>query len=149
MQVMERGGVLVLAVPPAEVGFAGFIMRTALAQVNTTVGDFDGNAEKILEFTRRAQARGAGWPAADAAALLCDGKVLLDYTKVLLPTYDVFDEGRYFEPGCAPAVYRSGSQQIATTICEYIWNDKNFWEKRLYARDPVEEAVKQGADLRD
>ncbi len=178
-------------------------MRIALAQINTTVGDFDGNAEKILEFTRRAQARGAGWvvfpemalcgypprdllekpaflergeaelhrlagrlpdvpvlvgyvrpsriregkPAADAAALLGGGKVLLDYTKVLLPTYDVFDEGRYFEPGCAPAVYRWGSRQIATTICEDIWNDKNFGEKRLYVRDPVQEAVRQGADL--
>src|SRR5208337_4024051 len=130
-------------------------MKIALAQINTTVGDFAGNIDCIVKYARRAQERGAdlvvfpelalcGYPprdlverpgfirksenelarlagllpplaalvgyvrrshalrgkaAADAAALIKEGKIVLDYTKILLPFYDVFDESRYFEPG--------------------------------------------------
>lgn len=178
-------------------------MKIALAQINTTVGDFAGNIERIVKFARCAAERKAdfvifhelalcgypprdlvekpeflersqselerlatmlpdiptlvgyvrhshvqqGKPAADAAALLHNKKVALDYSKILLPFYDVFDESRYFEPGNTPGLYELHGLKIGVTICEDIWNDKNFWKKRLYTRDPAEESVAAGARL--
>ncbi|MBZ5515638.1 MAG: NAD+ synthase, partial [Acidobacteriia bacterium] len=178
-------------------------MKIALAQINTTVGDFAGNVTKIVDFARRAVELGAelvifpelalcGYPprdlvekpefverserelqrlagllppvpalvgyvrrsraehgksVVDAAALIHGGKVVLDYVKILLPFYDVFDESRYFEPGGAPGVYKLHEAHLGVTICEDIWNDKHFWKKQLYARDPVEETVRAGADV--
>jgi NAD+ synthase (glutamine-hydrolysing) len=178
-------------------------MRIALAQINTTVGDFAGNVERIVKYARRAAERGAdlvvfpelalcGYPprdlveksefverserelvrlagllpdipalvgyvrrsqaergksACDAAALLARGKVTLDYVKILLPFYDVFDESRYFEPGAALGLAELGGFRLGVTICEDTWNDKHFWKKQLYTRDPVEETVRAGASL--
>jgi NAD+ synthase/NAD+ synthase (glutamine-hydrolysing) len=67
--------------------------------------------------------------------------------KMLLPTYDVFDEGRNFAPGDRQHVWEACGRRLAITICEDIWNDKQFWERRLYPRDPVEELVAEGADF--
>ena len=83
----------------------------------------------------------------DAAAILHGGKLVLDYVKILLPFYDVFDESRYFEPGKQTQLYEWGGFRIAPTICEDVWNDKHFWKKQLYPRDPVEECVVAGASL--
>jgi NAD+ synthase/NAD+ synthase (glutamine-hydrolysing) len=177
-------------------------MKIGLAQINTTVGDFAGNVERIVKYAREGVQRGAdlvvfpelalcGYPprdlvekpefverseaelarlasllpdvpvlvgyvrrsraeqgkaAADAAALLHRGKVMLDYAKILLPFYDVFDESRYFEPGTSPGLHELGGFRLGVTICEDTWNDKHFWKKRLYARDPVEETVRAGAN---
>jgi len=178
-------------------------MKLALAQVNTTVGDFAGNSAKIREYARRAQQAGAemvvfpelslcGYPprdlvdkpsflernrlelealardlpeirilcgfvskvasetgksAANSAALLAGGKIEFVQSKMLLPTYDVFDEMRYFEPAAQQSVLQLCGHRWALTICEDIWNDKTFWSKRLYTRDPVEELVQKGADI--
>jgi NAD+ synthetase len=178
-------------------------MKIALAQINSTVGDFAGNIDRIVKYARRAQERGAdlvvfpelalcGYPprdlverpgfirksetelvrlagllppvpvlvgyvrrshavqgkaAADAAALIKDGKVALDYTKILLPFYDVFDESRYFEPGQSIRLYELNGFKLGITICEDVWNDKHFWKKQLYRRDPVDECVHAGANL--
>jgi len=178
-------------------------MRIALAQINTTVGDFEGNVAKILQYAKMAADRQAGLvvfpemavcgypprdlverrdfierseselsrlshllpgipaligyvrashvqlgkPVSNAAALVYRGKVLLDYVKILLPFYDVFDESRYFEPGNSVGIFDLQGLRIGVTICEDIWNDKNFWRKRLYPRDPVEEITRAGAKL--
>jgi NAD+ synthase (glutamine-hydrolysing) len=178
-------------------------MKIALAQIDTTVGDFPGNVDRIVKFARCALERRAalvvfpelalcGYPprdlvekpnflqrseaelgrlakllpdiptlvgyvrgsgaeqgkaASDAAALLHRGRRVLDYRKMLLPFYDVFDESRYFEPGNAPALYELDDWRLGITICEDVWNDKHFWKKRFYARDPVEETVRAGARL--
>ncbi len=178
-------------------------MKIALAQINTTVGDFAGNVERIVKYAQCGRERGAdlvvfpelalcgypprdlvekpefvrrseaelerlaglvpeipvlvgyvrrshaeqGKPAADAAALLRGGKAVLDYSKILLPFYDVFDESRYFEPGNQPGLYEFDSVRLAVTICEDVWNDKHFWKKRLYSRDPAEECASAGARL--
>jgi NAD+ synthase/NAD+ synthase (glutamine-hydrolysing) len=66
---------------------------------------------------------------------------------MLLPTYDVFDERRYFEPAKSQHVFSFHGSKLAVTICEDAWNDKRYWEKRRYARDPVEELVQQGGEL--
>jgi len=178
-------------------------MKIALAQINTTVGDFEGNVAKIVQYARMAVDRKAdlvvfpemavcgypprdlverrdfierseaelsrlshllpdvpaligyvrashvqlGKPVSNAAALIYRGKVLLDYVKILLPFYDVFDESRYFEPGNTVGIFDLEGVRIGITICEDIWNDKNFWRKRLYPRDPVEEIARAGAKL--
>jgi NAD+ synthetase len=88
-----------------------------------------------------------GKAVADAAALIKDGKVVLDYTKILLPFYDVFDESRYFEPGQSIGLHEFNGFKLGITICEDVWNDKHFWKKQLYRRDPVDECVRAGANL--
>jgi len=85
---------------------------------------------------------------ANAVALLANGRMQAKYHKWLLPTYDVFDEGRYFDPGKALQPMLLGEQRLGVTICEDMWNDATFWEKhRLYRYDPVEDMVRQGSDL--
>jgi NAD+ synthase (glutamine-hydrolysing) len=179
-------------------------VKVALAQIDPTVGDFEGNTRKILEFTRRAQYGGAelvlfpelaicGYPPADllekssfvdrcgealreiahatakdnigviagyvtaappgagkhvmnSAALVRHGRVEFVQSKMLLPFYDVFDEQRYFAPAQSQRVWPLDGHSAALTICEDAWNDKSFWETRLYSVDPVEELMKQRAE---
>ncbi len=178
-------------------------MKIALGQINPTVGDFAGNAAKIIEFSHRAQAEGAGlilfpelavcgYPPRDlvervsfvqhnreslehiaaetrgiavicgvvtpaqavsgksvmnSAALLKDSRVAFLQSKMLLPTYDVFDEMRNFAPGKSQLLFPFCGKQMALTICEDAWNDKHFWNKRLYTFDPVEALVHAGGNF--
>ena len=85
--------------------------------------------------------------AANCAAYLRDGHVVSRQRKMLLPTYDVFDEWRYFAPAQSQQVWEHNGRRIAVTICEDAWNDKQFWDRRRYDRDPVEELARQGMDL--
>ncbi|HEY6337808.1 MAG TPA: NAD+ synthase [Candidatus Sulfotelmatobacter sp.] len=178
-------------------------MKIALGQINPTVGDFAGNAAKIIEFSRRAQASGAGlilfpelsvcgYPPRDlverpsfvarnretleriasvtqgiavicgvvtaadsetgksvrnSAALLMDGKSAFVQSKMLLPTYDVFDEMRNFAPAKAQELFSFCGNRMALTICEDAWNDKQFWLKRLYPLDPVDALIRAGGNF--
>jgi NAD+ synthase (glutamine-hydrolysing) len=177
-------------------------MKIALAQFNPTVGDFDGNAARILELAREALSRGAdlavfselclcgyppqdlterpafiernhtellklaksislpsvvgyvgkaqddtGKPVANSAALISSGKILFEQRKMLLPTYDVFDETRYFQPAHTQHVFLLDPEMLGITICEDCWNDKSFWPQRLYDRDPVAELVGKGSTI--
>jgi NAD+ synthetase len=88
-----------------------------------------------------------GKPVANCAALIAGGKILFEQRKMLLPTYDVFDESRYFQPGHTQHVFPLGQEQLGITICEDAWNDKNFWAQRLYKRDPVVELMGKGSTL--
>jgi NAD+ synthase (glutamine-hydrolysing) len=83
----------------------------------------------------------------NAAAILQNGKIVWRTNKCLLPTYDVFDEDRYFEPAKTIAPFEFKGRKLAITICEDIWNDEDFWPERLYRRDPVKDAISQGADM--
>src|SRR5271163_5325731 len=177
-------------------------MKIALAQFNPTVGDFEGNSQRILELAAEAKSRGAelavfselcvcgyppqdlverpsfvernqqelvrlarsiplpslvgfvgdamdktGKPVANSAALIAGGKILFEQRKMLLPTYDVFDESRYFQPAHSQHVFSLNAVKLGITVCEDCWNDKNFWAQRLYERDPVAELVSQGSGL--
>ena len=178
-------------------------MKIALGQINPTVGDFSGNAAKIVDFSRRAQASGAGlilfpelsvcgYPPRDlverpsfvaknretveriasdvqgisvicglvtpahsqtgksvmnSAALLEDGKIAFIQSKMLLPTYDVFDEMRNFAPARTQELFSFCGNRMALTICEDAWNDKLFWPKRLYTVDPVEALIQAGGNF--
>jgi NAD+ synthase (glutamine-hydrolysing) len=83
----------------------------------------------------------------NAAAILYKGNIIWRTVKCLLPTYDVFDEDRYFEPGKQVVPIEFNQHKLAVTICEDIWNDEDFWPERLYRRDPVKEAISLGAGL--
>ncbi|MBI3670038.1 MAG: NAD+ synthase [Acidobacteria bacterium] len=100
----------------------------------------------IVGYAGRAQ-DATGKPLANTAAVLAAGRVVFEQRKMLLPTYDVFDESRYFQPAKSQQVFPFAGEQLGITICEDVWNDKNFWTKRLYERDPVAELVGQGTTV--
>ena len=85
----------------------------------------------------------AGKPAVNAAVLIDQGNVLLEQHKRLLPFYDVFDEQRYFKASGPQQVVELDGLRLAISICEDAWNDKNFWPRRLYSFDPLEELMRQ------
>lgn len=178
-------------------------VKIALGQINPTVGDFSGNAAKIIQFALQARSAGAGlilfpelavsgYPPFDlverasfvarsratveriatetrgiavicgtvtpaeaesgkkvmnSAALLREGRIDFIQSKMLLPTYDVFDEARNFAPARNQQLFSLCGKQMALTICEDAWNDKRFWNRRLYVIDPVEELVRAGGNF--
>ena len=85
-------------------------------------------------------------PLFNSIALLHEGKVQQIFHKRLLPTYDVFDEDRYFEPGHQSNEFSLPSLKIGVTICEDLWNDEQFWGKRSYEVNPIEDLANLGVD---
>lgn len=182
-------------------------MKIAIAQINPTIGDLPGNAQKILEMAQQAVKKGArllltpelslcGYPPRDlllnpsfveameitlqqlardlptnlavlvgtvtpnckahitggktlfnSIAFLENGKVKQLFHKRLLPTYDVFDENRYFEPGLQAHYFALDNIHIGVTICEDLWNDEEFFGKRSYAVNPIADLAILGVDL--
>jgi NAD+ synthetase len=90
---------------------------------------------------------GAGKSLHNSAVLFENGRVLQRVNKQLLPTYDVFDERRYFEPGRPGLPFLFKGVRLGLTICEDVWNDKDVFHDRLYAVDPVDHLVSSGVDL--
>ena len=88
-----------------------------------------------------------GNPLYNSAVLFDKGKILHQVHKRLLPTYDVFEERRYFEPGKEYSSFFYKGYRMGLTICEDIWNDKDFFSRQLYPVDPVERMIKEGANL--
>ena len=178
-------------------------MKIALAQINTTVGDINGNRDRVIQALGKARDLGAdiaafpelcltGYPPRDllglhgfveanfravqeiaahsgsmgvvvgfvdrnrkkegrdfynAAAFLAEGTIQAVVHKTLLPTYDVFDEDRYFESAESVQVVRFRGQTLGISICEDAWNSEDFWSRPLYSTDPIREQVELGADL--
>ncbi len=83
----------------------------------------------------------------NSAALLQDGKIAFVQSKMLLPTYDVFDEMRNFAPAKSQTLFSFCGNRMALTICEDAWNDKLFWPKRLYTVDPIEALIRAGGNF--
>jgi NAD+ synthetase len=179
------------------------IMKIALAQINTTVGDIRGNRDRVLQVLDQARSLGAdlvalpelcltGYPPRDllgvhgfvdaniqalreiaartdrmgvvvgfvdrntrkegkdfhnSAAFLAEGEVKAVVHKTLLPTYDVFDEDRYFERSDHVRPVRFRGSALGISICEDAWSSADFWPKPLYSADPVRNLVEQGANL--
>src|SRR5215471_6633149 len=88
-----------------------------------------------------------GRPLYNSAALLRGGVIDGRFRKALLPTYDVFDEDRYFEPFHGPQVLELAGRRVGISICEDVWNDRDFWKRRRYHHDPIVELVRAGADV--
>lgn len=178
-------------------------MKIALGQINPTVGDFAGNAAKIVHYALRAREQGAeivlfpelaicGYPPRDlvervsfvernrqvaeeiatqtpgitviaglvtpaasktgkrvmnSAAVLRDGKIAMIQSKRLLPTYDVFDEMRNFAWAESQELFCERNIPVALTICEDAWNDKDFWARQLYGKDPVQDLMVAGGKV--
>ena len=114
--------------------------RTAVDQLAEATCDLP-NA--VLAGVALAAGAESGKVAVNAAVLLDGGRILLEQHKRLLPFYDVFDEQRYFASSQPQKVVELDGLRLAITICEDAWNDKNFWPRRLYAIDPVEELMRQ------
>jgi NAD+ synthase (glutamine-hydrolysing) len=83
----------------------------------------------------------------NSAAVLRQGAVQFVQSKMLLPTYDVFDEMRYFDPAESQKLLPLAGKEFALTICEDAWNDKHFWHRRLYRVDPVDELLHAGGNM--
>ncbi|HEX2984003.1 MAG TPA: NAD+ synthase [Ignavibacteriales bacterium] len=178
-------------------------MRIAVYQMNSLIGDLEGNYRKILAAYQRGVQENAdlaivpelallGYPPQDLvekkefrdkvktyceklarqtgecgllfgsitedfddvgtdifnSAILCyNGKVQFVQNKTLIPNYDVFDERRYFESSKQVCLHEFKGRRLGISICEDIWNDKDYWNKRLYSKDPVKKLIEQGADL--
>ncbi|MBN9692583.1 MAG: NAD+ synthase [Verrucomicrobia bacterium] len=83
----------------------------------------------------------------NSVALLADGKIQAVRHKTLLPSYDVFDEDRYFDPAEANEPVEFRGRRLGLTICEDLWNDEAFWNQRRYRPNPAADLVAAGADL--
>ncbi len=83
----------------------------------------------------------AGKPLYNSVSIIENGKILFTTHKRLLPTYDVFDEARYFEPGSRGQSYTYKGTRLGITVCEDIWNDKGSFPQKLYATDPIGDLV--------
>ncbi len=130
--------------PPRDlVERASFVARnqeTALSIAGATRG-----ITVICGLVTPAQAE-TGKSVMNSAVVLQDGAIRFTQSKRLLPTYDVFDESRNFAPASAQSLFALCGKEVALTICEDAWNDKQFWNRRMYGIDPVEELVRGGAN---
>jgi NAD+ synthetase len=151
-QVCGRGAEFVIA---PELFLCGYPPRDLLLRddfVAANVAALEDTARVIGEvplcvgFVDRSVSR-PGRPLINSAAVLQNGKIIWRQAKSLLPTYDVFDEDRYFEPAKDVAPFVFQGRKLGITICEDIWNDEDFWPERLYRRDPVKELIAQGAEI--
>jgi len=181
-------------------------MKITLAQINTVVGDIDGNLERILSHLAPARDAGSdlvvfpemcisgypprdlversrfvedaraaldrvasasrdypglglivglplpsahdgGKPVANAAVLVADGDILHTQEKSLLPTYDVFDEARYFDPARTIDPVAFKGETLGISICEDAWNDPELYQNRPYEVDPIAVLAKKGASI--
>lgn len=178
-------------------------MKIALGQINTKIGDFKCNTDKIITFIEKAKTQNAdliifpeltitGYPPRDlldfegfvqenidclekiksytndigvicgfvdintesfgrkyrnTAALMYNRQIISKHYKSLLPFYDIFDETRYFEPATEVYPVEFKGKKLGITICEDLWNDKDYWKRPLYSSNPLESLSSQGIDI--
>lgn len=103
------------------------------------------DAPAVLVGAATPNAAEIGRPLFNSAVLLRADTTGPVFHKTLLPTYDVFDEDRYFEPGRAPGILDLNGFRLGISICEDVWNDRDFWKRRRYHQDPIEALVEAGA----
>jgi len=179
-------------------------MKIKMAQINTTIGDLVGNADKMISIIHASAGQtdivvfpelaitgyppldlierqgfcdeqmeqvrrvvdatsyngiavvfgtfhknisGVGKPFYNSLVFAADGEIKTSYRKRLLPTYNIFDESRHFEPGHDVCVYAYKDERLGFLICEDMWNDKALTNKPLYTSNPVEDTVAAGAEI--
>ncbi len=179
-------------------------MKIAIAQINTIIGDFSGNREKIIEYIKKALKQEAdivvfpelsicGYPPLDlldqplfyekneeslkwllknipenitvlaghvsknilhngkgycnSVTVIKDGNILFSQAKTLLPSYDVFDESRYFQPAVWRNIFELNGIKIGIAICEDLWWNSSVGQQERYDIDPVEELINKGVEL--
>ena len=129
--------------PPADFLEKPSFLARCRAAVDELAAATAGLPTAVLAGVALAAEGEGGKPAVNAAVLLDQGRLLLEQHKRLLPFYDVFDEQRYFATSRPQQVVELDGVRLAVTICEDAWNDKNFWPRRLYKSDPIEELMLQ------
>ena len=124
---------------------AGFVRRASetLGRMATELQ----SAPPLLVGVATPNSAEMGRPLFNSAVLLKDGRVGPAFHKTLLPTYDVFDEDRYFEPAEGPQILELNGRRLGISICEDAWNDRDFWKRPRYHHDPIEELAQSGAEL--
>ncbi|MEN9677644.1 MAG: hypothetical protein RIS76_3540 [Verrucomicrobiota bacterium] len=126
------------------------LLRPAFVDANLAALDRlaaqTGETGLLVGFVGRHPIR-PGRELTNSAALLCGGKVVAIRHKTLLPTYDVFDEDRYFEPAAENLPVPFRGHRLGITICEDLWNDEDFWPARRYRPNPAVTLADAGADL--
>lgn len=123
----------------------GFVARAA--EVAADLASSLIGAAPVLLGMPVANPAAHGRPLFNTAALLRAGRVERGFHKSLLPTYDVFDEDRYFEPADGLEIIDIAGRRCAVSVCEDVWNDFDFWRRPRYAHDPIEDVRKLGADV--
>ncbi|HEY2905413.1 MAG TPA: NAD+ synthase [Vicinamibacterales bacterium] len=144
-----------LAVSP-ELALVGYLPRDLLLSPAFVRRSWERAAELARELADgppvlvglpEANVSDVGRPLYNSAVLLEGGKLHHRFRKALLPTYDVFDEDRYFEPFRGPQILSVAGVRVGVSICEDVWNDRDFWKRRRYHHDPIEELVRVGAQV--
>lgn len=151
-ECLEEGAELVVTpelslvgYPPRDLVFKSQFVPKCLQALDYLAGEIR-EVPLLVGYVDRHHPAHPGKPFRNAAAWLENGKVQHRIWKTLLPTYDVFDERRYFEPGeCSTPISWKG-KRIGITICEDIWTE-DYLQRPLYDRDPVEELAAKGVDL--
>ncbi len=138
---------MVCGYPPRDLLERDAFLQASERALGELCGSVRGKLAVLVGFPELLPEVTAGRHIANSAALIDDGKVVAIRRKSLLPTYDVFDEWRYFEPATTIAPVSFRGRSLGISICEDIWNDGDFWPRRLYREDPVEKLVQAGADL--
>jgi NAD+ synthetase len=126
---------------------AGFLEEAAASLAALAAALAPARTGVVVGFPERLPAGPSGRSVANSAALIEGGQVTHVVRKSLLPTYDVFDEWRYFEPAVEVAPVPFRGRKLGLSICEDIWNNADFWPRRLYRGDPVETLVRAGAEI--
>jgi NAD+ synthetase len=132
--------------PPRDLLLHPAFVDRNLAVLDRVAALSSGHLGILIGFVDR-NPSSQGKPLQNAVALCRSGRVVERRYKSLLPTYDVFDEDRYFEPAREVSPIDFGGARLGVTICEDVWNDKDLWPRQLYHRDPVCEVAERGADL--
>ncbi|BBD07984.1 NAD+ synthase [Desulfovibrio ferrophilus] len=132
--------------PPRDLLLSPSFINNAQSQLRVLAREL-ANAIPVLVGTATPNTKATGRPLHNSAALLRAGCVEALFHKTLLPTYDVFDEDRYFEPGPGPGGFELRGQNCAVTICEDLWNDNEFWNETRYSGDPMSSDVVRNSDL--
>ena len=134
--------------PPKDLLERDGFLDAAAASLDALAAALAGSPTAVLiGFPERLPSVPSGRAVANAAALIEGGRVTHVTRKSLLPTYDVFDEWRYFEPAASVAPVPFRGRKLGVSICEDIWNDADFWPQRRYRADPIEALVAAGAEL--
>jgi len=123
----------------------GFVSRSC-RMLTQIAGELKG-APPLLAGVATPNPSDTGRPLFNSAVLLRDGAVGATFHKTLLPTYDVFDEDRYFEPAQGAQILHLNGRSLGISICEDVWNDRDFWDRRRYHQDPIEFLSRAGAEM--
>ena len=151
-QVQDQGVDLIVTPELALMGYLprdllmnqGFVRRScqALREIAAELA----SAPPLLAGVATPNPSEMGRPLFNSAVLLKDGEVGPVFHKTLLPTYDVFDEDRYFEPAAGPQILDLNGRRLGISICEDVWNDQDFWQRRRYHQDPIQMLAESGAE---